>query len=116
MSYEHEGERLRVFIGDTLCPDDPRGREAAVHFEFGLPTGEFDPPKYIHDLPTRVWGGGPGPNIGRGRNPDYKEYGTWGFSITLWRWGISFGIRGPVLGSWPESEDDPLYDEAERLK
>lgn len=106
--YEGEiiGGRVSVYIGNGQCEDDPRGRELTLAAEFGLPTGEFDPPKSLYFQPTRVYGGGPGPKIGVTANPDYREYGSWGIWIHLWKWVFRVVVRGPVLGSYPPAEDD----------
>src|SRR5438270_8983728 len=62
------GDRLSVYAGNGQCEDDPRGREITVSFEFGLPTGEFDAPKFLYDQPTRMWGDRPGPRIGTSKD------------------------------------------------
>src|SRR5438309_3106771 len=108
------GDRLSVYAGNGQCEDDPRGREITVSFEFGLPTGEFDAPKFLYDQPTRMWGDRPGPRIGTRPNPDYREYGSWGIWIHVWRWVFRVAVRGPVLGHYPPDEDKLTFDEAAR--
>jgi hypothetical protein len=84
MSWEHWGDRLRIHIGDTTNPDDPRGREFGAHIELGVATGEFDSSLTAHPA----------------------QYGSWGFWVVYWHWGVSLMFRGPILGHYPLDEDD----------
>lgn len=88
MSFKHHGDRVHFHIGDVTNPDDPRGREFGANIELGVATGEFD---YLYSLTPRHL---------------RPEFGSWGFWVTFWQWGISLVFRGPVLGHYPPSEDD----------